>query len=102
MALEDDFQKCLFDDCDKCTELGSKTSYIGREMIHKYGAIEAAKRLIKDPKAQSGFVFLMEKGEAGKKITIENRVLEFSSLFNKDDVEMAKFRLENWRQLKKL
>lgn len=102
MSLEDDFQKCLLDDCDRCTELGSKHAFIGREMIIKYGAVEASRRLIKEARAQSGFVFLMEKGDIGKEITIENRILEYPSLFNKDDIARAEFRLEKWRELKKI
>ncbi len=57
------------------------------------------KWLIKDPRAQSGFVFLMKKGEVGKTITVENRILEYSSLFDENDIARAKFRLDNWQEL---
>ncbi|GFH62832.1 MAG: hypothetical protein ZNDK_0603 [Candidatus Desulfovibrio kirbyi] len=100
MTLENLFKERLLADCVECEKLGL-SAHIGRRMVLEHGAIEAAKRLIQSGTAQKGFISLMKKGDKGRQCTMENRIVDskFSSLFEPKDVELAKWRLDNWEKL---
>ena len=100
MTPEELFKKRLLDDCAECEKLGCSAT-VCRRMINEYGPIEATKKLIQAKTAQFGFRFLMSKGENGKQFTMENRVLENPSLFTKDDILIAEWRIENWSKMPK-
>lgn len=63
------------------------------EMLHRYGAIDTARRLINAPTVSDGYTALYERGRLD--LTVENVILrpEFASLFTEEEREIARDRL---------
>jgi len=65
-------------------------------MIEKYGAIEAAQRLLHKGEPSKGFAKLIELGGLpALKYSLENHVLQYPSLFTSEDRSIAKKRLQD-------
>jgi hypothetical protein len=64
-----------------------------RQMLEKYGNIEAISKLVTSPDLQLGFKTLRDKNMLDD--TFEHIVLEYEDKFSKDVVEAAKWRLDN-------
>lgn len=68
-----------------------------RQMIERYGAIDALSKLVVTPKLQSGFKVLRDRDRLD--LTFETVIVRHADLFRKDVVEVAMWRLENAHQL---
>ena len=89
---EDEFEKASLETVDECRKLGyNPTRWV--DMIRRYGAVEAARRLVVCADIQSGFTELVERNRAD--LTIESAVLSprWSLLFGPDVREAARWRL---------
>jgi hypothetical protein len=64
------------------------------DMMHRYGAVEAAKRLLVNGDIQSGFERLLTDGHP--EMTVEWMVCEdrWSHLFSRDHIAASRWRLE--------
>ena len=65
------------------------------KMLNEHGAIGTVKRLIKASDPQSGFRRLVNEGRVDLTMEKIMREEQFASLFNKDELEWALYRLEN-------
>jgi hypothetical protein len=74
------------------------TAIATKQMIEKYGAINAVKKLLISGKAQKGFKTLCENGH--KDQTFEALVLKHKSLFSAEEISAAEFRLNHYEELK--
>lgn len=74
------------------------TALMTRQMIEKYGAINAVKKLLISGKAQKGFKTLCGNGQ--KEQTFEALVLKYKSLFSAEEISAAEFRLNHYEELK--
>lgn len=87
----------LQEEVDKAIEVYEK--YLGsratatRQMIEKYGYIGALSKLMKSPNLQSGFKVLRDNDKL--EYSFEQVILNHSEEFDKNTVEVAKWRLEN-------
>src|SRR5262245_22057129 len=68
-----------------------------RQMIEKYGEVEALSRLMVSADLQQGFKVLRDNKQLDK--SFEAVVVRFKRLFGPDVVEAAQWRLENPYQL---
>jgi len=66
-----------------------------RQMIVNRGNIGALEQLMKSPDLQKGFKTLRDKNMLDK--TFEALIIKFQNEFNKDAVEVAKWRIDNPR-----
>ena|SRR3990172_4042208 len=64
-----------------------------REMISRYGEIEAISRLMISADLQQGFKVLRDRDQLG--ITFEAIVIRYQNLFNLDVVQAAQWRLDH-------
>lgn len=64
-----------------------------RQMIEKYGYIGALSKLMKSPNLQSGFKILRDNSALD--YSFEQVILNHSEEFDKNTVEVAKWRLEH-------
>ena len=64
-----------------------------RQMIERYGAIDALSKLAVSADLQSGFRVLRDRGQL--EMTFEAVIVRHASLFREDVVAAAKWRLEN-------
>ena len=68
-----------------------------RQMIERYGAIEALSKLAVSAKLQSGFKALRDRHQLDE--TFEAVIVRHADLFRKEVVTAAKWRLRNAHQL---
>ena len=69
-----------------------------REMIERYGEIEALSSLMVSPDLQQGFKVLRDRHQLDK--TFETLVVRFQHLFTSEVVEAARWRLDNADELR--
>ena len=91
---------------DECVEQSiHKFDYTPRyfiDMLASSHAAEVANRLVESGELQTGFRKLVGYGDKGESLTIEAVMLrpEFQALFSKGNLEAAKWRLEQARELR--
>lgn len=87
-----DFETYIDGAIKKMNSLGYKPTYF-MQMRNDYGAIQAIKRLIHDPRPQGGFLKLHELGHP--ELTMESIVLEeqWHDLFTEEDRKAARNKL---------
>jgi hypothetical protein len=93
MSLEDDFEKCVRRSIAISKDKGGHPTRIA-QMVDRYGAVGAAKRLVEKGDIQQG---LRDAIAAGLRDTvIESLMLElrFEPLFTKQELDAARWRLE--------
>ena len=78
------------------TAIGSYASRT-RQMIEKEGSINALSKLMLSPDLQQGFKVLRDQNKLDQ--TFETIVVNFSTMFESDAVEMAEWRLKNAKKL---
>ena len=90
--LEAEFHKAMVGVYHAAAEHGYRPTYFLR-MVSNYGGLEAAKRLINAPNAQSGLRELWQRGLLG--VSLEALVLEerWKNLFIDDELQKARERL---------
>ena len=93
--------KCLVDEVSETIEkyeniVGIYASRT-REMINRYGAIQALTKLMNSPDEQKGFKALRDKGEL--RYTFEAVIIKHSDKFTRQTVEVAQWRLANANSL---
>jgi hypothetical protein len=76
-------------------EAGYNATYY-LDMLHRYGGLETARRLLASGTDSDGFVALWERGRLD--LTVENVVLrpEFESLFTEEERETGRARLKDY------
>ena len=68
------------------------------QLINRKGEIDALSDLMKSGKKQGGFKKLEDLGRLDD-LSFESLVIRYASLFDKDVVELAQWRLDNYDQL---
>ena len=68
-----------------------------RQMIDKYGAVDALSKLVQSPDLQSGFRVLRDQNELDR--TFEAVIVRHPDLFQEQVVEAAQWRLDNADEL---
>lgn len=93
MTLEDEFEAACWEAAAECRAFHYvPTAWI--HMMHRWGAVEAAKRLLVDGTIQSGFERLIQEGRP--ELTVEWAVLQprWSPLFSESHLAAARWRLQ--------
>jgi hypothetical protein len=97
MALEEEFQRACEGAVQECRRLGYVPSvWIG--MMQSHGAVEAAKRLLRNGDLQPGLLRLLRLSRPD--LAIEHAVLNprWADLFDDQDRELAEWRLTQAQQ----
>ena len=94
MSIEDEFEDACRDAIDECRRMTPRyipSAWI--QMIERYGAVEAARRVVVSGDIQSGFKELVGRGRSN--LTIEAAVLNprWESLFDTQIQQAARWRL---------
>jgi len=93
--LKAEFHGEMLEILDKEPEVGFSSSYF-RQMVHDYGGVEAAHRLLK-PDRQLPPMFEHHRRISRLDLAIESRVLKerYQELFSEDERKVACFRLKH-------
>jgi len=94
MNIRDQFNAAVLATVDECYEIGyGPTTFVS--MIKESHPVEVAKKFVVSGKFQYGFKELLKLGKA--ELTIESTMLrdEFASLFSAQELQAARWRLEN-------
>ncbi len=93
-ALEKEFEAAMLDIYEQAKRYKYYPTYFIR-MVHEYGGVGAAKRLLAAPTAQEGLTKLWELKRLD--LSMENLVRQdrFHSLFTKEEINIARQRLED-------
>jgi hypothetical protein len=92
-ALEQEFEDACMSDVEECSKLGYYPHYFV-EMVHQHGAVETAKRLIRDQHVPAGFTRLWEMKRLD--MTLEACIHDnpkFHSLFDSQTLAACNARL---------
>jgi hypothetical protein len=94
MTIRDKFDTATHAAIDECSKLGYIPTYF-ISMISEAHPVEVAKKLVKSGAKQEGFLKLVGMNRAD--LTVESLMLqpEFCCLFSKQELEAAKWRLDN-------
>jgi S-ribosylhomocysteine lyase LuxS involved in autoinducer biosynthesis len=94
MTVRDEFDAATHAAIVECSKLGYRPTYF-MDMISKAHPVEVAKKLVLSGAEQAGFQKLVKMGKAD--LTVESLMLQpkYCCLFSKQELEAAKWRLEN-------
>jgi hypothetical protein len=93
-ALDRDFHRRVVAAAQQCRDdFGYNPTYWLR-MIQEHGSVDAAKRLLRGPRASDGFTRLWEEGRLDLSVEFFVLMPEFSLLFSEEEQTEARRRLE--------
>jgi hypothetical protein len=94
MTIRDEFEVATHAAIDECFKFGYRPTYF-IDMISKAHPVEVAKKLVISGAEQAGFKKLVKMGKSD--LTVESLMLQskFSFLFSKQELDAAKWRLDN-------
>lgn len=94
MTIRDEFEMATHAAINECFKFGYRPTYF-IDMINKAHPVEVAKKLVLSGNEQAGFKKLVKMGKS--ELTIESIMLQskFNSLFSKQELDAAKWRLGN-------
>src|SRR2546426_2865655 len=94
MSAEEAFRLAMLAGAKRCKQdFGYNPTYWLR-MVHDYGAVDAAKRLLQSPRASDGFTRLWEEGRLDLSVEFFVLLPKYEPLFSPDERAEAKRRLE--------
>mgnify|MGYP003499307761 FL=1 len=79
---------------EKCN---CRIANVTRDMLDRLGYQKALAKLVVSADIQKGFKCLIEHGYINN--TFEALIVKYANLFSKSEVDAAKFRLENYKEL---